>query len=243
MLGWVAEKFPSLSRRIAAAGHEIGCHGFAHGRLQRLTPEQFRIDLRKATRYLEDQVQQPIRCYRAPSFSIVKSTFWAFDILAEEGFTIDSSVFPVRHDLYGVPDGQRFPHLQKTLSGNCIFEFPPSTIRYCNTNWGIAGGGYLRFLPYSTTYRALRHINDVENQPAMIYFHPWEIDPDQPRIQAGLRSRVRHYTNLSGTLRKIERLLQDFQFTTLSNACARYNAYQSVKAEPLTAARSVASGK
>jgi polysaccharide deacetylase family protein (PEP-CTERM system associated) len=243
MLGWVAEKFPGLSRRIAAAGHEIGCHGFAHQRLQRLTPDQFRLDVRKATRCLQDQIQQPIRCYRAPSFSIVKSTLWAFDILAEEGFTIDSSIFPVRHDLYGIPDGQRFPHLQKTLSGNSIFEFPPSTIRYGNTNWGIAGGGYLRFIPYEVTLRALRHINGVESQPAMIYFHPWEIDPDQPRIHAGLRSRVRHYTNLAGTLRKIERLLQDFQFTTLSNVCARYNAYQSVKPKHLTAARSVASGK
>jgi polysaccharide deacetylase family protein (PEP-CTERM system associated) len=239
MLGWVAKKFPGLSRQIAAAGHEIGCHSFAHQRLQGMTPEQFRIDLRKATRYLEDQIQRPIRCYRAPSFSIVKNTFWAFDILAEEGYNIDSSVFPVRHDLYGVPDGQRFPYLQKTGSGNRIFEFPPSTIRRGNTNWGVAGGGYLRFLPYDVTCWAVRRINEVEGQSAMVYFHPWEIDSDQPRIQAGFRSRVRHYTNLSGTHRKIERLLEDFKFTTLSQACALYSSYQTLNVKALSATRSV----
>ena len=243
ILGWVAERFPKLSREIGSAGHEIGCHGFAHRRLQQLTPEQFRSDLRKATRCIEDQVQHRIRCYRAPSFSIVRSTFWAFDILAEEGFLVDSSVFPVRHDLYGVPDGQRFPYLQETAAGNRIFEFPPSTISYGNTNWGVAGGGYLRFLPYNVTSRALRHINSVERQPGMVYFHPWEIDPDQPRVQAALRSRLRHYTNLSGMHRKIERLLQNFKFTTLSNACSHYEAYRSLKALPLKAARTAASGR
>src|SRR5262249_29586339 len=148
-----------------------------------------------------------------------------------------------RHDLYGVPDGQRFPHLQTTGPGKGIFEFPPSTIRYVNRNWGVAGGGYLRLLPYSVTRNALQHINSVEQHPGMIYFHPWEIDPDQPRIQGHFRSRVRHYTNLSGTYRKIERLLQDFQFTTLSKACANYHAYQSLNVEPQAIARSAASGK
>jgi len=239
MLGWVAKKFPALSRRIASHGHEIGCHSFAHRRLHGMTPEQFRADLRNATRCLEDQIQKPIRCYRAPSFSVVKSTLWALDILAEEGFTIDSSMFPVRHDLYGVPDGPRFPYLQNTSSGNRIFEFPPSTIRYGNMNWGVAGGGYLRLLPYNVTCRALRHINDVEGHSAMVYFHPWEIDSDQPRIRASLRSRFRHYTNLSGTLRKIERLLKDFKFTTLSNACSLYSSYEPLKVKPLSIARSV----
>jgi polysaccharide deacetylase family protein (PEP-CTERM system associated) len=239
MLGWVAQKFPRLSRQIAAAGHEIGCHSFAHRRLQKMTPDQFRIDLRKATRYLEDQIQQPIRCYRAPSFSVVKSTSWALDILAEEGYTIDSSVFPVRHDLYGVPDAPRFPHLQETFSGNRIFEFPPSTIRCGNANLGVAGGGYLRFLPYNVTYWAVRRINEVEGQSAMVYFHPWEIDSDQPRIQAGFRSRVRHYTNLSGTHRKIERLLKDFTFTTLSRACTLHSSYQTLNVKALSATRSV----
>src|SRR5262249_36205980 len=133
ILGWVADKFPGLTRQIAAGGHEIGCHGFAHRRLQRLTPEQFRIDLSSATQCLADQVQRQVQCYHAPSFSIVKNTFWGLDILAEEGYTIDSSVFPVRHDLYGVPDGQRFPYLHTTLSGSPIYEFPPSTVRYGRT--------------------------------------------------------------------------------------------------------------
>ena len=225
VLGWVAEKFPQLSRQIAMAGHEIGCHGYAHRRLQTLTPLQFREDLKKATSLLSDQVQRPILCYRAPSFSIVRSTMWALDILAEEGFRFDSSIFPVRHDLYGVPDGERFPHWQIGLEGRPLFEFPPSTIRKANNNLGVAGGGYLRLVPYGPTRWAIRHINDVEAQPAMVYFHSWEIDPDQPLVRVGLRSTLRHYTNLTTMADKIERLLQDFQFTTMSNACAQHSAY------------------
>jgi polysaccharide deacetylase family protein (PEP-CTERM system associated) len=226
MLGWVAEKLPHLSRKIAMAGHEIGCHGYAHQRLQRLTPIQFRADLRKAAALLVDQVQQPILCYRAPSFSIVQNTMWALDILAEEGFRLDSSIFPVRHDFYGVPDAERFPNWQATPNGQFLFEFPPSTIRKANSNLGVAGGGYLRLAPYWLTRRAIRHINDVERQPVMVYFHPWEIDADQPVIRASLRSTLRHYTNLRSMAGKIEQLLQDFQFTALSNACARHPAYR-----------------
>lgn len=227
ILGWVADRFPHLSREIAAAGHEIGCHGYAHRRIQTLTPEQFREDLRAATDRLMEQVQRPIRCYRAPSFSIVKSTFWAFDILAEEGYWFDSSVFPVRHDLYGVPDGSRIPYWQITEEGNRIFEFPPSTVRYGNNNWGVAGGGYLRLLPYCLTAWALRHLNNVEQQPGMIYFHPWEIDPEQPVIRAGFRSSLRHYTNLQTMERKLERLLKEFRFTTMSDECVKHAAYRS----------------
>jgi polysaccharide deacetylase family protein (PEP-CTERM system associated) len=225
ILGWVAEKLPHLSRQIAMAGHEIGCHGYAHRRLQTMTPLQFREDLRKATALLTDQVQRPILCYRAPSFSVVRSTMWALDILADEGFRFDSSIFPVRHDLYGVPDGERFPYWQVSPKGQVLFEFPPSTIRKVNNNLGVAGGGYLRLIPYGPTRWAIRHINEVEGQPAMVYFHPWEIDPDQPVVRAGFRSTLRHYTNLATMAGKIERLLQDFQFTTLSNACAQHPAY------------------
>jgi polysaccharide deacetylase family protein (PEP-CTERM system associated) len=224
VLGWVAEKFPKLVREIAAAGHEIGSHGYRHQRLMILTPEEFRRDLRKSTALLSDQVQKSIRCYRAPSFSVVKSTFWALDILAEEGFDCDSSIFPIRHDLYGVPDGERFPHWKVTPAGGRIFEFPPSTIRLGNRNWGVGGGGYLRLLPYGLTHRAIRHLNAVEEQPAMVYFHPWEIDPEQPRLQAGWRSRIRHYTNLSTTEKKIGALLRSFKFTTLSDVCEQYQA-------------------
>ena len=226
ILGWVAEKFPHLSRQIANAGHEVGCHGYAHRRLQTLTPAQFRDDLRRATTLLTDQVQRPIHCYRAPSFSVVRSTMWAFDVLGDEGYAFDSSVFPVRHDLYGVPDAERFPHWQVSPQGHRLFEFPPSTIRSAKNNWGVAGGGYLRLVPYGPTNWAIRHINDVEGQPAMVYFHPWEIDPDQPVVKAGLRSTLRHYTNLTTMAGKIERLLQDFQFTTLSDACVQHPAYR-----------------
>jgi polysaccharide deacetylase family protein (PEP-CTERM system associated) len=233
ILGWVAEKFPHLSRQIATANHEIGCHGYAHRRLQKLTPAEFRNDLRRATAILTDQVQRPILCYRAPSFSVVQSTMWALDILGEEGYVFDSSIFPVRHDLYGVPDAERFPHWQVSPLGYRLFEFPPSTFRSAGNNWGIAGGGYLRLLPYRPTHWAIRHINNVEQQPVMVYFHPWEIDPDQPVVEAGIRSTLRHYTNLKAMAGKIERLLQDFQFTTLSNASAQHSAYR-MPADALT---------
>ena len=214
ILGWVAEFFPQLVRRIAEEGHEIGCHGYSHQHIRRQTPDQFRQDVRTARRCLMDQVQTPISCYRAPSFSITEVTLWALDVLAEEGFKIDSSIFPVRHDLYGVPHAERFPHWRKQ-----IIEFPPTTIRRTNNNFGVAGGGYLRLLPYGITRWAIREINEIERQPAMVYLHPWELDPDQPRIAAPLRSKLRHYTNLRGMKKKIESLLTDFRFSTVSTVC------------------------
>jgi len=242
ILGWVADRLPHLSKQIASAGHEIGCHGYAHQRLQTLTPDQFREDLKRATGLLTDQVQQPVRSYRAPSFSIVRHTMWAFDVLAEEGYTFDSSIFPVRHDFYGVPDAERFPSWQTSPAGHRIFEFPPSTIRTAKNNWGVAGGGYLRLIPYGATHRAIRYINRVEQQPAMVYFHPWEIDPHQPVVEAGLRSTLRHYTNLKTMAAKVERLLQDFQFTTLSNACSHHPAYR-VEPAPAFVATELQAGK
>jgi polysaccharide deacetylase family protein (PEP-CTERM system associated) len=214
ILGCVADLFPHMIRQIADAGHEIGCHGYAHQHIQRQNVEQFRQDVHKARQCLVDQAQKPVQCYRAPSFSITKSTLWALDILAEEGFKIDSSIFPVRHDLYGIPDAERFPHWR-----NSIFEFPPTTIRRANNNFGVAGGGYLRLLPYRITRYAIREVNEKEGQPAIVYFHPWELDPDQPRISAPLRSRLRHYTNLGGMKKKIESLLTDFRFSTVWEVC------------------------
>jgi polysaccharide deacetylase family protein (PEP-CTERM system associated) len=150
---------------------------------------------------------------------------WALDVLGEEGITFDSSVFPVRHDLYGIPDAERFPSWYVCGNGHRIFEFPPSTIRWRNQNIGVCGGGYLRFLPYAVTHWAIRHINQVEAKPAMIYFHPWEIDPEQPHIRAGRRSILRHYTDLSAMEEKIERLLQDFRFSALSDVSTQNEAY------------------
>jgi len=215
ILGWVAEKTPGLTRRIAGDGHEIGCHGYAHQHIRRQSPDKFREDVRRARSILIDQTGQTVQCYRAPSFSITKKTLWALDILAEEGFTIDSSIFPAQHDLYGIADAPRFLHKR-----NGLIEFPPATIRKAGTSVGVAGGGYLRLFPYRFTRWAIRHINETEGQPAMVYFHPWEIDPGQPRITAPFKSRLRHYTNLGKMSGKIERLLQDFRFSTVSDVCA-----------------------
>ena len=215
ILGVVAEKAPGLAARIAGAGHEIGCHGYAHQHIRRQSPAEFRDDVRRARRILTDQTGQAVQCYRAPSFSVTDKTLWAVDILAEEGFTIDSSIFPARHDLYGIANAPRFLHKRNGLT-----EFPPSTIRLAKTSVGVAGGGYLRLFPYWITRRAIRHINETEGQPAMVYFHPWEVDPGQPRIAAPLKSRLRHYTNLEKMLGKIERLLQDFRFSTITDVCA-----------------------
>ena len=224
ILGWIAERRPGLVRRIAEAGHEIGCHGFGHQRIHRQTQDQFRQDIQRARKVLTELAQNPVVCYRAPSFSITKTTLWALDVLAEEGFEIDSSIFPVRHDLYGIPDGKRFPYLETTPGGKRIFEFPPSTIRLVNNNWAVGGGGYLRLFPYQITRRAIQRLNNKEKQPAMVYFHPWEVDPAQPRISASPLSKFRHYVNLSKTEKKIERLLRDFHFGTVSEVCSRLEA-------------------
>jgi polysaccharide deacetylase family protein (PEP-CTERM system associated) len=226
VLGWVAERFPHLVHRIAQEGHDIGSHGFNHQHITRQTPEQFRQDVRKARECLMNLSGQKVQAYRAPSFSIIRSTLWALDILVEEGFTIDSSVFPARHDLYGIANAPRFPHWRETPDGNRIFEFPPSTVRVLNNSFGVAGGGYLRFAPYLLTQRAISHINESQKQPVMVYFHPWEFDPDQPRIAAKFRSRLRHYTNLSTMKGKVERLLQNFQFSTITAVCTELDAYR-----------------
>ena len=214
VLGWVAERHPRLVRQIAAAGHEIGCHGYAHQRIHRQDPGGFRDDVRRARLCLMDQAQAPVECYRAPSFSITRSTLWALDVLVEEGFRIDSSIFPVRHDLYGIPDADRFPHVR-----NGIVEFPPTTVRMAGGNLPAAGGGYLRIFPLAVTLWAIRRVNEVEQRPVMVYLHPWELDPGQPRIRAPLRSRFRHYTRLGGMRKKVDRLLGEFRFGTVSEVC------------------------
>jgi polysaccharide deacetylase family protein (PEP-CTERM system associated) len=234
ILGWVAQRFPQMIRRIADAGHEIGCHGYSHQNIMRQSKEEFRKDVREARNTLMDEIQKEVTCYRAPSFSITKRTLWAVDTLAEEGFTLDSSIFPIRHDLYGIPEAPRYPYFHSTLIGHSLLEFPPSTIRIGNYNLGVGGGGYLRLFPYCFSRRAIRHINDAERQPAMVYFHPWELDPDQPRISAKLRSQLRHYTNLNVMENKIEQLLQDFRFTTVTETVAQQIPY------PKTLAVSVA---
>ena len=215
VLGWVAQRCPVLTREILSAGHQIGCHGYGHKVLYQGNRTEFRNDLRRAKGVIEDATGVEVKSYRAPSYSITKKTLWALEILGEEGFENDSSIFPVIHDYYGIADAPRFPHFQGLGGGRQIREFPPSTVRVWGMNLPVAGGGYLRLLPYGVTAWAIRHINEQEKQPAMVYLHPWEIDPDQPRISAPWRSRFRHYQNLDSTAPKILRLLEEFSWAPM----------------------------
>ena len=212
VLGWVAQRFPKLVDRIRKAGHSVGCHGYAHRVIYAGGPAEFREDIRSGKKAVEDALGTTVKSYRAPSYSITRATLWALEILIEEGFEFDSSIFPVVHDNYGIPDAPRFPYVRSVNGGGAIKEFPPSTLRLLGVNYPIAGGGYLRLVPYSVTAWALRRINEIEKQPAMVYLHPWELDPDQPRVAAPWRSRFRHYQNLGTTEAKCGRLLEDFSW-------------------------------
>jgi polysaccharide deacetylase family protein (PEP-CTERM system associated) len=212
VLGWVARKFPSLVLQISKGGHHVGCHGYAHQVIYSAGPSDFRKDLRLGKQVVEDALGAPVKSYRAPSYSITAETLWALEILAEEGFDYDSSIFPVIHDNYGIAKAPRFPYLRSLNGGGFIKEFPPSTVRFFGMNCPVAGGGYFRLFPYGVTAWALRRINDIERQPAMVYLHPWELDPNQPRIPASWKSRFRHYQNLDSTEAKCRRLLEEFSW-------------------------------
>jgi polysaccharide deacetylase family protein (PEP-CTERM system associated) len=220
VLGWVAERCPELIRDISRAGHEIGCHGYSHQMIGRGDEQDFRDDIRRAKSIIEQLIGGAVKCYRAPSYSVTSRTLWALDILRDTGFELDSSIFPVHHDNYGIPDAPRFPHYRTLRDGQRIVEFPPSTLSACGANFPISGGGYFRLLPYGVTAWAIRRINEKEAQPAMFYLHPWEIDPDQPRIAASWRSRFRHYQNLRSTEEKLARLLDDFSWAPVSDVIA-----------------------
>jgi polysaccharide deacetylase family protein (PEP-CTERM system associated) len=222
ILGWVAERCPDLVKRIQGLGHEIGCHSYGHQAIYNGTYEDFERDLRRAKAVIQNITGRALKSYRAPSFSITCRTLWALGVLAEEGFEYDSSIFPIAHDLYGIPDAPRFPYIKVLDSEHVIKEFPPSTLRFCGTNFPIGGGGYLRLLPYGWTASAIRRLNNVEKQPVMVYFHPWEIDSDQPRIAATWRSRFRHYQNLDSTEKKLLKLLDNFSFSTMEEVLAGY---------------------
>jgi polysaccharide deacetylase family protein (PEP-CTERM system associated) len=196
ILAWIAERQPQLVREIVARGHELGSHGYAHRRIYTQTPAQFQRETRMSKRILEDLTGQRILGYRAASYSITSVSLWALDVLQDEGFMYDSSIFPIRHDLYGIPDYQRFCHVHTTPRGQNLVEFPISTLRVGRTNFPIGGGGYFRLFPYFVTRWGIKHLNHTEAQPAVVYLHPWEIDPSQPRIRAGRLSRFRHYCNL-----------------------------------------------
>ena len=214
VLGWVAERFPELVPEIVRQGHEIASHGYGHQFVYTLTKNEFRDDVRTTRKLLQDQSGQSIIGYRAPSFSIVKRTPWAHRILVEEGYTYDSSVFPIVHDLHSNPDAAQEIHTIQTEAGP-IIEFPPAVITRFGLNIPAGGGGYFRFFPYFVTARWLREINRL-GKPFVFYIHPWEIAPDQPRIRnAPLKSRFRHYLNLKRTAKRLKKLFQDFSFTTV----------------------------
>lgn len=215
VLGWVAARFPSLVRRIADQGHEIASHGFHHQLLYLLTPAQFREDIRTARHAIEDAAGQPVMGYRAPSYSVIESSLWAIDILIEEGYAYDASIFPIHHDRYGLPASPRHPYELKREGGS-LLELPGSTVRLGSVNLPIAGGGYFRQLPYMWTKWGIERVNRVEGQPVVFYLHPWEIDPEQPRLPVGAARRVRHYRGLDVTKRRLARLLSDFRFDAVS---------------------------
>lgn len=214
ILGWVAERFPRLIQRMAQEGHEIASHGYQHELVYDIGPAKFREDLTKSKKILEDLSQKKILGYRAPSYSITKESLWALDILLEEGFRYDSSIFPVRHPRYGIPDARRDHHLFSRPQGQ-IEEFPPSTVKIGKYHLPIAGGGYFRLFPYAVTRWAVRKVN-ASGMPFIFYLHPWEIDPHQPRFrEASFLKRFRHYNNLAKTEARLCRLLSDFSFVPL----------------------------
>lgn len=206
-LGWIAERYPALVRQIASAGHEIASHGHGHQRASDQSPEAFLADIRLAKAILEDLIGTPVAGYRAPSFSIGTTNPWAHDCIAEAGYGYSSSVYPVRHDHYGIPDAPRFPYRLP----NGLLEIPITTARLAGRNWPAGGGGYFRFLPYAVSRWQIRRVNQADRRPAIFYFHPWELDPGQPRVnQASAKTRFRHYVNLDRTESRLARLLQDF---------------------------------
>ncbi|KAA6458315.1 DUF3473 domain-containing protein [Acidobacteria bacterium AB60] len=207
VLGWVANKLPGLVRAISNRGHELACHSYWHRCIYRLTPAEFREDTRMAKTAIEQAAGVRIRGYRAPSWSITNQSLWALDTLAEEGFEYDSSIYPIHHDVYGIPGAPPNPyvhHLDRSLS---LHEFPPSTFRLGRFTLPAAGGGYLRLLPFSYTLWALRRIEATHGQNVVVYLHPWEIDVQQPRIAGRLRSRFRHYHGLETMETKLQKLL------------------------------------
>jgi polysaccharide deacetylase family protein (PEP-CTERM system associated) len=211
VLGWVAHKFPALVREIQSRGHEIACHSFWHRPVCSLTPETFREDLRQACDAIAQACGERPIGFRAPSWSITPQSTWAFEVLAQEGFVYDASIFPIRHDLYGYAGGNRFPHSISTSAGE-LLEFPSATVQLLGTNVPTGGGGYLRILPFAFTDWALKRLGREDGRAVVVYFHPWELDPDQPRIEAPWKSRFRHYTNLSKMEPRLRRLLSRHSF-------------------------------
>jgi polysaccharide deacetylase family protein (PEP-CTERM system associated) len=219
LLGCVTERHPELTRDIAARGHEVASHGYAHRLIYDQTPEAFRHDVRRAKQAIEDACGRPVLGYRAPSYSITPRSLWALDILLEEGYEYDASIFPIRHDRYGIPVSHRRPYLIQRQTGT-LAEVPGTTTRVGPLNLPVAGGGYFRLLPYWWTRWGISRVNRLDRGPAIFYLHPWEIDPDQPRLPASWLGRLRHYRNLDRAESRLRRLLSDFRFDTVGAVVA-----------------------
>jgi polysaccharide deacetylase family protein (PEP-CTERM system associated) len=233
VLGWTAERFPNLVRRIHAAGHELGSHSYWHRLVYQLKPKEFREDLRQSRDVLQDLVGDAITAFRAPSFSITRQSQWALAILAEEGFRVDSSIFPIHHDRYGIPNAPRQMHAIETPAGR-LWEFPASVVRMPGANLPVGGGGYLRLYPLAWTRYCLARINRSDRQPFVVYVHPWECDPGQPRLKVGSRlTRFRHYVNLNSLVYKLDSLLRHFRFGRLRDVVEQHGAsHASVGSRP-----------
>ncbi|MFN3543459.1 MAG: XrtA system polysaccharide deacetylase [Thiobacillus sp.] len=210
-LGWIAERYPQVVRRIVENGHELASHGYGHQRASDLTPEEFRDDITRAKRILEDLGGVAVRGYRAPSFSINHKNWWAVEALEHAGYVYSSSIYPVKHDHYGMPDAPRFPHRPNGEAG--ILELPPTTVPLFGRNLPAAGGGWFRLLPYQVSRWMLSRVHAQDRAPCMFYFHPWEVDPEQP-VQRGLsaKTRFRHYVNLQRMQGRLRQLLRDFEW-------------------------------
>ena len=221
VLGWVAQRHPELVREIAARGHEVACHGFSHQLVYRQSPEVFREETRRSKGLLEDATGAAVLGYRAASYSITRASLWALDVLVEEGFQYDSSIFPIRHDTYGIPDAPRTPHRLTLDGGGDIVEFPLSTCRIAGVTLPVAGGGYFRLYPYWLSRWLMRRSHRQTAASLIFYLHPWEVDPNQPAVDgAGWRSRFRHYNNLHKCEARLRQLLSEFDFTTVAKVLA-----------------------
>jgi len=208
-LGWIAERYPKIVQRIVSGGHELASHGYAHERASALEPGVFFADVALAKAVLEDIAGTEVQGYRAPSFSIGNDNLWAYDCLAKAGYRYSSSVYPIRHDHYGSPAASRFTHVVNTQ----VIEVPIATARLFRMNWPAGGGGYFRLMPYAVSRWLIRHVNRCDEESAIFFFHPWEIDPEQPRVEGvDAKTRFRHYVNLGRTAGRLKLLLQDFRW-------------------------------
>jgi len=220
VLGWIAKHYPNVVKAVQRAGHEIACHGLDHEPIFAQSREEFRMSVRETKALLEDLTGEEVLGFRAPTFSIVKETLWALDILMEEGIKYDSSIFPILHDRYGIPSAERFPFIIRK-NGMELIEFPMSTFLLFGKKFPVCGGGYTRLLPYAFTKRNIQVVNKG-NKPVVFYFHPWEIDYEQPRVDIGSLGKFRHYHNLDKNEEKISRLLKDFSFKPFREIIGEY---------------------